>query len=50
LELPAGRYKIEMQGPGGERQELAVEIPNEGGNSYFVLFRKPEIRRLVTPK
>jgi serine/threonine protein kinase len=50
LELPAGRYKIQMQGPGGEQQELAVEIPNEGGNSYFVLFRKPEIRRLVTPK
>ena len=50
LELPAGRYKVQMQGPGGEQQELAVEIPGEGGNSYFVLFRKPEIRRLITPK
>ena len=50
LELPPGQYKVSVEGPNGEKKVLQIEIPEHGGNPYFVLFHKPDIQRIVNSK
>ncbi|HET7442140.1 MAG TPA: protein kinase [Terriglobales bacterium] len=47
LDLPAGRYTVKVDGPKGEKQELEIEVPRQGGKTYFLFFRKPDIARMV---
>ena len=50
LELPPGQYKVSLEGPNGEKKVLQIEVPEHGGNPYFVLFRKPDIQRIINAK
>jgi tetratricopeptide (TPR) repeat protein len=48
LSLPRGRYTVTMSGPTGETKQLQLEVPGREGNSYFVLFSKPDIDRMLS--
>jgi hypothetical protein len=50
VELSSGQYKVTVEGPNGEQKVLEVEVPEHGGNSYFVLFHKPDIQRIINAK
>jgi tetratricopeptide (TPR) repeat protein len=50
VELPTGQYKVSIEGPNGEKRVLQVEVPERGGNSYFVLFHKADIQRIINAK
>jgi serine/threonine protein kinase len=50
VELPAGRYQVSVEGPNGEKKTVQVEVPEHGGSSYFVLFHKPDIQRIIGAK
>jgi hypothetical protein len=50
LELPPGQYKVSLDGPNGEKKVVQIEVPEHGGNPYFVLFHKPDIQRIVNAK
>jgi hypothetical protein len=50
LELPPGQYKVSLEGPNGEKKVLQIEVPEHGGNPYFVLFHKPDIQRIINAK
>jgi hypothetical protein len=38
---------VSIEGPNGEKKVLQVEVPERGGNTYFVLFHKPDIQRII---
>ena len=50
LSLPRGRYTVTMSGPTGETKQLQLEVPGREGNSYFVLFSKPDIDRMLSDR
>jgi len=50
VDLPSGQYEVTVEGPNGENKTLQVEVPEHGGNSYFVLFHKPDIQRIINAK
>ncbi|HEX6505283.1 MAG TPA: protein kinase [Terriglobales bacterium] len=47
LSLPAGEYDVSVSGPGGETKKVPIQVPQEGGQSYFVVFAKPDIAKIV---
>jgi len=48
LELPAGQYRVKVEGPKGEKKVVDIEVPAQGGQSYFVVFHRPDVGRLIT--
>lgn len=46
--LPAGQYLVRVEGPNHQTETITVEVPAQGGKSYFVLFQKPDIQKIVT--
>jgi protein kinase-like protein len=50
ITLPPGQYNVSLEGPNGEKKMLRIEVPEHGGNPYFVLFHKPDVQRIVNAK
>jgi hypothetical protein len=50
ITLPPGQYNVSLEGPNGEKKMLQIEVPEHGGNPYFVLFHKPDVQRIVNAK
>lgn len=48
VELPPGQYQITLEGPDGQQKHLPVEVPQEGGKSYFVVFHKPDVAQILS--
>jgi tetratricopeptide (TPR) repeat protein len=48
IKLPPGQYNIELEGPNHERQHTVLTVPQEGGGICFVVFKKPDLNRLVS--
>jgi len=47
LTLPPGQYTIAMSGPNGETQTSHVQVPQDGGTSCFITFRKPDLGKIL---
>ena len=47
VKLPAGQYEARVEGPNGETETIRLEVPQEGGKSYFVLFENPDIQKIL---
>jgi len=47
IKLPPGQYSIVLEGPNHERKQAVITVPQEGGTNYFVVFKKPDLNRLV---
>jgi serine/threonine protein kinase len=47
VKLAPGNYKITMEGPNHEQKQSDITIPQQGGASCFVVFRKPDISAIV---
>ena len=48
LELPAGQYRVKVEGPKGEKRVVDIEVPSQGGQSYLLVFHKPDVGGLIT--
>ena len=48
VSLPAGKYIMKVEGPNAQTETIRIEVPRQGGKSYFVLFRKPDVEKIVT--
>ena len=47
VELSPGQYEVTLDGPNGQHKRVHVEVPQEGGKSYFVLFHKPDVGQIL---
>jgi hypothetical protein len=45
--LSPGRYSVTLEGPSHERKRVEIVVPMQGGTTCFVLFRKPDLERLL---
>ena len=50
LKLPPGDYNITLEGPHHERKQAQITVPQQGGTSCFVVFRKPDLNRILSAK
>jgi serine/threonine protein kinase len=50
IKLPAGQYSLTLEGPNHERKRVDITVPNQGGTACLVLFRKPDLKRLLSKK
>jgi serine/threonine protein kinase len=50
VKLPAGQYTVTLEGPNHEQKRVQVTVPLQGGAKCFVLFRKPDVNRLLSQK
>jgi hypothetical protein len=50
VKLPAGQYSVTLEGPNHEQKQAVITVPQQGGTTCFVLFRKPDINRLLSQK
>jgi hypothetical protein len=48
VKLPAGQYSLILEGPNHEKKQVDITVPNQGGTACLVLFRKPDIKRLLS--
>ncbi len=47
VKLPPGRYSVTLEGPNHEQKQVVITVPTQGGTTCFVLFRKPDLERLL---
>ncbi|PYX86148.1 MAG: hypothetical protein DMG68_16325 [Acidobacteria bacterium] len=47
VDLPAGQYEVTLEGPSGQQKRVRVEVPEQGGKSYFVIFHKPDVAQIL---
>jgi hypothetical protein len=47
VKLPAGQYSVTLEGPNHERKQTVITVPQEGGTSCFIPFKKPDINQLL---
>ena len=47
IKLPPGGYKLTLEGPNHELQQRVITVPSQGGTNCFVIFRKPDVNRLL---
>jgi serine/threonine protein kinase len=47
IKLPPGGYKLTLEGPNHELKQLVITVPQQGGTSGFVFFRKPDVNRVL---
>lgn len=45
--LPAGQYTVQIEGPDKQSKTVEVEVPQQGGKSYFVVFTAPDMEKLL---
>jgi hypothetical protein len=50
LNVPPGRYQVTIEGPRGQSKVVEVEVPEQGGHTYIVVFHKPDIERIISSK
>jgi serine/threonine protein kinase len=50
VKLPAGRYSLTLEGPNHEQKRVDITVPQQGGAACMVLFRKPDLNRLLGEK
>jgi serine/threonine protein kinase len=48
VKLPAGQYSLTLEGPNHEKKQVDITVPNQGGTACLVLFRKPDLKRLLS--
>jgi hypothetical protein len=48
ITLPAGQYTLTLEGPNHETKQVTLTVPTQGGAASLVLFRKPDIKKLVS--
>lgn len=48
IKLPPGQYSIVLEGPNHERAQRSITVPQQGGTSCFVLFKRPDLNRLLS--
>lgn len=46
--LPPGQYTLTLEGPNHETKRVNIAVPTHGGASSLVLFRKPDIKELLS--
>jgi serine/threonine-protein kinase len=46
--LPPGQYTVTLEGPNHETKQVNITVPAQGGASSLVLFRKPDIKKLLS--
>jgi hypothetical protein len=46
--LPPGQYTLTLEGPNNETKQVNITVPAQGGASSLVLFRKPDIKKLLS--
>jgi tetratricopeptide (TPR) repeat protein len=47
VSVPAGKYTVVVEGPNQEIQTIEVEVPQQGGQSSFAVFKTPDIEKIV---
>jgi tetratricopeptide (TPR) repeat protein len=47
VKLPPGEYKVTLEGPNHELKQRVITVPQQGGTNYLVVFRKPDVNRLL---
>ena len=47
VKLAPGEYSVTLRGPNQEEKRVDVSVPRQGGVSCFVIFRKPDLNRIV---
>jgi len=47
VKLAPGQYRITLQGPNHEVKPVDVIVPQSGGVSCFVVFKRPDLQRIV---
>ncbi|MBV8051159.1 MAG: protein kinase [Acidobacteriaceae bacterium] len=47
IKLNPGHYVIRVEGPNQQSQTVDVNVPDHGGQSYFVFFGRPDIDKLI---
>jgi serine/threonine protein kinase len=50
LKLPPGQYSVTLEGPNHEQKQVDVTVPEQGGTSCFVFFRKPDLNQILGKK
>jgi hypothetical protein len=50
VKLPAGQYSLTLEGPNHEQKRVEITVPKQGGTACLVLFRKPDLRRILSEK
>lgn len=50
VKLPAGQYSLTLEGPNHEQKHVDITVPQQGGTACMVLFRKPDMQRLLSEK
>ncbi len=49
ISLPPGQYTLTLQGPNHQQKQIDITVPAQGGASYFAVFSKPDLNRIVGP-
>jgi tetratricopeptide (TPR) repeat protein len=47
VKLPPGQYRVTLQGPNHEEKQVEVTVPPQGGVTGFVVFKKPDLSKIV---
>jgi len=50
VKLPAGQYTLTLEGPNHESRQVDITVPPQGGAACLVLFRKPDLKRILSEK
>lgn len=50
VKLPPGQYSITLDGPNKVEKRVEITVPAQGGTSCFVVFRKPDLNRILSGK
>jgi serine/threonine protein kinase len=50
VKLPPGQYSVVLNGPNREEERVEVTVPQQGGASCFVVFKKPDLNRILSRK
>ncbi len=50
VKLPAGQYILTLEGPNHEQKQVEMTVPQQGGTKCFVVFRKPDVDRILSQK
>jgi serine/threonine protein kinase len=50
VKLPPGQYNVTFVGPGRQQKRIQFAVPQQGGTSCFVVFRKPDLNRILNAK
>ncbi len=47
VKLPPGEYKLTLEGPNHELKQRVITVPQQGGTTCSVIFRKPDVNQLL---